>query len=655
MSTTKSWLDEAIEGRHIKFVPFKEFTGIEFVARGGYGTIKKATWRARKKKVALKSLESLAKCDVDETRVAYKELINELKLLRNFADDDRIIRFYGLTKDPSSLDYVLVMQYANGGTLRNYLAANFAKLTWQDKLRLAIDITSAVDCLHAENIIHRDLHSKNILINNHRAVIADLGLSRIITPSYTPTSRIAGMIPYIDPQRLNNNITSRSKLCDIYSCGVLLWELSSGKVPFANKSHDLGMFLDIFNGMREVPTPDTPVDYYNLYNDCWSFDLSQRPQSTDVILERLEKISMTPTVHDCFGSMVVEKPNEVMDQNSPRSSQMVPTLPDLAIPCNICDSDDQTIDKSNYVETIGISTTQEQHQELSLLPSAPTLNGFTDIEWGPLTYISTQTVKRLDCKFHHHLHDKIFLRRITDLIISGSFSNFIGMPTDPPSNSHQQKILSQFLQICSPKNFLFDRDKMDTTMENSHVDDEYSLDNQFLDDLLSSIHDSFFALFPWARVALWNPKLMKMKSMNVMNEKWKLRRKRLITSPKQQRRTQTINDNDSANAPHDPGGTSTTYCAMQPSTNLSEQIIPHKRTSKLVSDRSPTHRDFEFKGPVCTKNALHSIVNERSRWLFNLPASSGDLDSIPRFFSPIFNRKSITEDYTRHIPYIAAF
>jgi len=228
------------------------------------------------------------------------------------------------------------MQYANGGTLRNYLAANFAKLTWQDKRRLAIDIASAIDCLHADNIIHRDLHSKNILINNHRAVIADLGLSRLVTPSYTPTSRIAGMIPYIDPQRLNNNITSRSKLCDIYSCGVLLWELSSGKVPFANKSHDLGMFLDIFNGMREVPTPDTPIDYYKLYSDCWSFDLSQRPQSTDVILERLEKIKMTPTVHDCFGSMVVvENPSEVMNQNTLNSSQMVPTLPDLVIPCNI--------------------------------------------------------------------------------------------------------------------------------------------------------------------------------------------------------------------------------------------------------------------------------------------------------------------------------
>src|SRR6185369_4873941 len=104
--------------------------------------------------------------------------------------------------DPTSLDYILVMQYANGGTLRNYLAANFAKLTWQDKRRLAIDIASAIDCLHADNIIHRDLHSKNILINNHRAVIADLGLSRLVTPSYTPTSRIAGMIPYIDPQRL---------------------------------------------------------------------------------------------------------------------------------------------------------------------------------------------------------------------------------------------------------------------------------------------------------------------------------------------------------------------------------------------------------------------------------------------------------------------
>ena len=223
------------------------------------------------------------------------------------------------------------------------------------------------------------------------------------------------------------------------------------------------------------------------------------------------------------------------------------------------------------METTSISTIQEQHQELSLLPSAPTLDGFIDIEWGPLTYISTQIIKRLDRKLHYHLYDKLFLRRITDLIISGSFSNFIEMSSDPPSNSHKQKVLSQFLRICSPKNLLFDRDKMDTTMENihDHADDEYLLGNQFLDDLLSYIHDSFFALFPWARVAIWNSKPMRMQSMN---EKWKLRRKRQIISPKLQRGTHNINDNDSANAPHDPGGTSRTYCVMQPSTSLSEQV-----------------------------------------------------------------------------------
>ena len=87
---------------------------------------------------------------------------------------------------------------------------------------------------------------------------------------------ILGVIPYIDPQHFqeqaNNNNNSYhyrpNKKSDVYSVGVLLWEISSGQKPF--KSYDKfyqkpKLILEILNGKRETPIPDTPIDYINIY------------------------------------------------------------------------------------------------------------------------------------------------------------------------------------------------------------------------------------------------------------------------------------------------------------------------------------------------------------------------------------------------------
>ena len=69
-----------------------------------------------------------------------------------------IIKFYGLSKlETDSTKYLLVMEYADGGTLKSYLDENFNKLEWSDKYKLAFQIANAVECMHNEGIIHCDL------------------------------------------------------------------------------------------------------------------------------------------------------------------------------------------------------------------------------------------------------------------------------------------------------------------------------------------------------------------------------------------------------------------------------------------------------------------------------------------------------------------
>ncbi|CAB4439494.1 unnamed protein product [Rhizophagus irregularis] len=93
--------------------------------------------------------------------ITVKEIVRELKIQREVNLHDNIIRCYGITKLESDNhnNYWLVMEYADGGSLRCYLEKNFNKLTWDDKYNMAYQLSCAVSCLHNEGIVHRDLHS----------------------------------------------------------------------------------------------------------------------------------------------------------------------------------------------------------------------------------------------------------------------------------------------------------------------------------------------------------------------------------------------------------------------------------------------------------------------------------------------------------------
>jgi serine/threonine protein kinase len=95
--------------------------------------------------------------------------------------------------------------------------------------------------------------------------LADFGLSRRAEVSNS-TKNIFEALPYIDPQYYKNKTNNNrpNKKSDVYSVGVLLWEISSGQKPFGSYDAPLLLF-DIINGKREVPISGTPVDYVNIY------------------------------------------------------------------------------------------------------------------------------------------------------------------------------------------------------------------------------------------------------------------------------------------------------------------------------------------------------------------------------------------------------
>ena len=103
--------------------------------------------------------------------------------------------------------------------------------------------------------------------------LADFGLSKRIDESSNIQSKIFGMVTYVDPQIFNrkrdtNNkvqIYSLNKKSDIYSIGIILWEISSGQPPFSNEPYDVTLAMEILQGLREKPIPNTPENCVKIY------------------------------------------------------------------------------------------------------------------------------------------------------------------------------------------------------------------------------------------------------------------------------------------------------------------------------------------------------------------------------------------------------
>ncbi|CAB5191719.1 unnamed protein product [Rhizophagus irregularis] len=288
------WIKKKIEEHDINYFEYSEFGKFIEIGRGGFGIVSKAETND-KKQVALKGLTN----SVIEENVI-KNLVKELKLLRMVSYHDNINRFLGITNDHAG-NYIMVLEYADEGNLRDYLKVKFDSLQWENKIRMALDIACGLKCLHSRDIVHRDLHSKNILVNKGRLLIADFGLSKHLAEATSNSmgSRI-GIIEYVEPQCLRSVNYVKDKSSDVYSLGVLLWEITSGRPPFCyTKERDmLGYHIGYMN-LREEPIEGTPLEYQQLYQKCWDGDPKKRPDINHVFNEILNKSNANDTNEQC--------------------------------------------------------------------------------------------------------------------------------------------------------------------------------------------------------------------------------------------------------------------------------------------------------------------------------------------------------------------
>ncbi|RIB17995.1 kinase-like domain-containing protein [Gigaspora rosea] len=156
-------------------------------------------------------------------------------------------------------------------------------MKWKNKLILLLCIASDLQAIHSNNIIHRDLHSGNILQDNlHSAYIADMGLSISSNIALKVESGgIYGILPYIAPEILNGGQYTTAS--DIYSFGIIMWEILYGKPVFYGQEFDHQLQLNIcLNDLRPTITENSPECYINLMKMCWDRDPKQRPSAENI-------------------------------------------------------------------------------------------------------------------------------------------------------------------------------------------------------------------------------------------------------------------------------------------------------------------------------------------------------------------------------------
>ncbi|KAF0541163.1 kinase-like protein [Gigaspora margarita] len=224
-------------------------------------------------------------------RLEDKILVNELKRHIMVNNHENIIKFLGITArlEIPGNNFMIVLQFANGGNLQDYLKSKtydgIFKISWTELIQIAEQIIFGIKHLHDNNMVHGNLHPKNILINNNKVLVSGFGSARKFDGSLVTLFEEGITYEYSDPQIFIQSRFIPNTKSDIYSLGVILWELTSGIHPFSKIPNKLFLANLTSNGKRERRVHGTPSNYAKLYKKCWNTKPKKRPELKEILHE----------------------------------------------------------------------------------------------------------------------------------------------------------------------------------------------------------------------------------------------------------------------------------------------------------------------------------------------------------------------------------
>ncbi|KAF0887553.1 hypothetical protein E2562_002278 [Oryza meyeriana var. granulata] len=252
----------------------------EQIGQGSCGTVYHALWYGSDVAVKVFSKQEYS----EEVIQTFRQEVSLMKKLRH----PNILLFMGAVTSPQRL--CIVTEFLPRGSLFRLLQRNNTKLDWRRRVHMALDIARGMNYLHHSSppIIHRDLKSSNLLVDKNWTVkVADFGLSRLKRETFITTKTGKGTPQWMAPEVLRNEPSDEKS--DVYSYGVILWELVTQKIPWENlNSMQVIGAVGFMNHRLEIPS-ETDPQWTSLILSCWETDPQLRP-SFQQLLERLREL-----------------------------------------------------------------------------------------------------------------------------------------------------------------------------------------------------------------------------------------------------------------------------------------------------------------------------------------------------------------------------
>jgi hypothetical protein len=252
----------------------------EPIGSGAFGLVYRATWRG--------SLVAVKKYIGSLDAQGISSFCAEAQLLHTIGNHPNVIKLFGgCTVGPH---HCLVVPYYQRGSVRDYFRTlSREERTWPFIASIALQIAAGMLHLHKENIVHRDLAARNVLIDNSDTVcISDFGLARFVAHANSGrTNSNVGAVAWMSPEAVAKRCYSKKS--DVWSFGCTLWELCTGKLPYAGVEA-IHVAVLVASG-QSLPIPDyVPSALASVMRSCWAVEPADRP-SFNELYELLKNIA----------------------------------------------------------------------------------------------------------------------------------------------------------------------------------------------------------------------------------------------------------------------------------------------------------------------------------------------------------------------------
>ncbi|KAG4205814.1 hypothetical protein ERO13_A04G132100v2 [Gossypium hirsutum] len=249
------------------------------VASGSYSDLYKGTYCSQE--VAIKVLKP-ERINTD----LQKEFAQEVFIMRKVRHKN-VVQFIGACTKPPNL--YIVTEFMSGGSVYDYLHKQKGVFKLPSLLKVAIDISKGMNYLHQNNIIHRDLKAPNLLMDENEVVkVADFGVARVKAQSGVMTAE-TGTYRWMAPEVIEHKPYDHK--ADVFSFGIVLWELLTGKLPYAYLTPLQAAVGVVQKGLRPTIPKNTNPRLAELLERCWQLDPTLRPDFSEII-DILRQIAM---------------------------------------------------------------------------------------------------------------------------------------------------------------------------------------------------------------------------------------------------------------------------------------------------------------------------------------------------------------------------